>query len=219
MLHIRKIFANLMLVSIMLFGQPLGFAAPVNDDDDNGKTRLQDTLRLKNVSLPWAFPLGHPDVGGSCAAIPATLGFINPVDDTSDRVRKTKQTMMADGSQVIVWDDRISGTAVDSNENTYQFLYKNGATLHVSPGQSPTVDVRMTDLFRIKGNGFQMKVTFDWSWTYTAQQGVAITLDPFVGFPIIDLVFATADGINPAPGVTNWVQLETEGDPFNCDPL
>lgn len=220
---IRKIFANFMLASIMLFGQPLGLAAPVNDDDDDddngGNTRLQDTLRLKNVNLPWAFPLAHPDVGGTCAAIPATLGSINPVDNTSDRVRKIKQTIMADGSQVIVQNDRISGTAVDSNGNTYPFLYKNVATFHVSPGPSPTVDVRMTDFFRLRGNGFQMKVTFDWSWTYTDPDGVSITLEPFVGFAVVDLVFATADGITPAPGVTNWEQTETGGDPFNCDPL
>lgn len=220
---LRKIFANLMLASVLIFALPPGFAAPVtdnDDDDDNGgNTRLEDTLRLQNVTLPWAFPLGHPDAGGTCDAIPATLGLINPVDNKSDRVRKIEQTMRADGSQVIVQDDLITGAGMDSNGNTYQFVYKNVATLNISPGQPATVDIKMADLFRLRGRRLDMKVTFVWSWTFTAPEGVTITLEPFVGFAPMPLVFATADGVTPAPGVTNWEQLETGGDPFNCDPL
>ena len=49
--------------------------------------RLEE--ELKNVTIPWHVPppvgLAHPDNGGTCKAIPAAVGFINPVNNSSDR--------------------------------------------------------------------------------------------------------------------------------------
>jgi hypothetical protein len=163
--------------------------------------------------------VAHPAKGGTCAAIPAAVGSLNPVDKSSDHVRKVTGEVKADGSQVIVQDDLKTGTAVDSSGATYDFVYKNRAVFKVSPGLPAVVNVRMTDSFRLQGNGLHLNVAFDWRWTYTAPDGVEVTLQPFADFPVDPFVFATADGVHPALGVTNWQQLSTQGDPFNCDPL
>jgi hypothetical protein len=210
---------SLILVAITIattlsVGLPSAFAT-----DDT--PRLKDILRLENVTIPWLFPLAHPDNGGTCSAIPANVGAINPVDNHSDRVRKITKEVNPDGSQEITQDDLKTGTTVDSNGNTYDFVYKNRVALTVSSGQPANVQVHMTDSFRLKRNGRVMAATFEWRWTYPAPTGVKLTLDPFADFPVEPFVFATADGVNPdtANGVTNWQQLSTQGDPFNCDPL
>jgi hypothetical protein len=207
-----------LLVSILLLGLgPAAFTASVTHADD--LSRLKDTLHLTNVTIPWLFPLAHPNSGGTCAAIPADVGSISPVDNNSDRIRKVSQEVQADGSQVIVQDDLKTGAAKDSNGDIYHFIYKNRVVLNVPPGLPASVKVRMIDSFLLHGNGLHMNVSFDWRWTYTAPTGVEVILQPFADFPVEPFVFATADGVNPAPGVTNWQQLDTQGDPFNCDPL
>jgi len=198
----------------MLLGPgPSAFAASVTHDTDD-TSRLKDTLRLKNISISWLHPLN----GGTCT-IPAAAGSINPVDKTGDRVRKVTREVLADGSQVIVQDDLKTGTAEDSHGDTYHFVYKNRAVFNVSPELPAIVHVKMTDSFRLTGNGLHTNVSFDWSWNYPAPDGVDFTLDPFADFPVAPFVFATADAVNPAPGVTDWQQLSTQGDPANCDPL
>ncbi len=213
----RSIMGTVLAVSIMLLSlRPATFAT-----DDT--SRLEDTLRLENVTFPWLFPppvgLAHPANGGTCQAIPAAVGSLNPVANSSDRVRKVTEEVLADGSQVIVQDDLNTGTAEDSHGATYDFVYKNRAVFTVSPGLSAIINVRMIDSFRLQGNGLHLKVAFDWRWTYTAPAGVEVTLEPFADFPVLPFVFATADGVNPASNVTNWQPLSTRGDPFNCDPL
>jgi hypothetical protein len=197
---------------VVFFGLPSAFTASFVHANDNGP-RLEETLRLKNFTIPWLFPLTN-----TCAAIPAAVGEINPVDNDSDRVRKVTHELTADG-QVVEQDDRITGTAVDSNGETYHFVYTNRVILNVPSGLPATVNVHMTDTFRLRGNGLNMNVSFNWRWDYDAPAGVVLNLQPDADFPVDFFVFATADGINPAPGVTNWEQVKTRGDPFNCDPL
>ena len=211
----RPIVGTVLLMCIMLLGPgPSAFAASVTHDADD-TSRLKDTLRLKNISISWS----HPLIGGTCT-IPAAVGFINPVDKTGDRVRKVTREMLPDGSQVIVQDDLKTGTAEDSHGDTYHFVYKNRAVFNVSPGPSAPVNVEMTDNFSLTGNGLHMNVSFDWSWKYPAPEGgIDFTLEPFADFPIVPFVFATANGDDPAPDVTDWQQLSTQGDPFHCDPL
>ena len=211
---------TLSVATILFVGLPFALVAADTRGAD-GTSHLKDALRLENVTLPWLFPLAHPSNGGTCSAIPANVGAINPVDNNSDRVRKVTREVRADGSQEIVQDDLKTGTAVDSTGATYTFVYKNHLVLTVSAGQPASVQVHMTDSFRLKRNGPVMTATFEWRWTYPAPTGVTLTLDPFADFPVDPFVFATADGLNPdtAKGVTNWQQLSTQGDPFNCDPL
>ena len=193
---------TVLLGSLLLLGLgPAAFAeSGMHDTDDT--ERLKDTLRLKNVTIPWFLPppvgLAHPDKGGTCEAIPAAVGFINPVDNRTDRVRKVTREVLADGGQVMSQDDLKTGTAEDDDGKTYHFVYKNFSVAHVSSGLPATVHVRMTDNFRLTGNGLHVHASFDWSWDYQDPDGVDFTLDPFAGGPAIPFVFATADGVNPA---------------------
>jgi hypothetical protein len=212
----RPIVGTVLLMCIMLLGPgPSAFAASITHDTDD-TSHLKDTLRLKNVTISW----GHPLNGGTCT-IPVTVGSINPVDKAGDHVRKVTREVRADGSQVITQDDLKTGTAEDSNGDTYHFVYTNRAVFNVPPDLTPIVKVEMTDSFRLTGNGLHMNVSFDWSWKYPAPDGIDFTLEPFAFVPVIPFVFATADGVNPdtAHGVTEWQQLSTQGDPFHCDPL
>jgi len=222
----RPIMGTVLLVCLMLLGPgPSAFAASGTHDTD-GISRLKDTLRLENVTIPWSFPppvgLSHPDHGGTCEAIPAAVGSINPVDNSSDRVRKVTREVRADGSQVIVQDDLIIGTAKDSHGATYHFVYKNHLVLQVPPDLPAVVQVKMTDSFRLTGHGLHMHVGFDWRWKYEAPDGITFTLGGDgmnSNWPVEPFVFATADGVTAAPGVTDWQQRSRRGAPFNCDPL
>jgi hypothetical protein len=204
----------------MLLG-PGPSAVAARDDT----SRLTDTLRLENVTIPWSFPLANPANGGTCEAIPADVGSINPVDNRSDRARELTRKVLADGSQVIVQDDLIKGLASDSNGDIYHFVYKNRLVFRVSSDLPALVRVRMVDSFRLKkGEDIIMTVGFDYRWRYPAPTGITFDLGGDgmnSNFPIAPFVFATADGENPdtANGVTHWQQLSTQGDALNCDPL
>ena len=214
----RPIIGTVLLVCLMLLGLgPSAFATSVTHDADH-TPRLKDTLRLENFTTPWLFSLEN----GTCQAIPAAVGSINPVDNSSDRVRKVTREVRADGSQVIVQDDLITGTAKDSHGATYHFVYKNHLVLKVPPDVPAIVQVKMTDSFRLIGHGLHMHVSFDWRWKYAALDGIAFTLGGAgmnSNWPVDPFVFATADGVTATPGVTDWQQLSTHGDPVNCDPL
>jgi hypothetical protein len=219
----RPIMGTVLLGCIMLLGpSPSAFAVSVSHDTDD-TSRLKDTLHLENFTIPWLFlppPVGlaHPDNGGTCEAIPADVDFINPVDKRTDRVREITREVRADGSQVIVQDDLKTGDAVDSHGNIYHFVYKNRAAFNVSPGLPAFVNVDMTDSFRLTGHGLHMRVSFHWRWRYTAPDGVDVFFDPLAVGSVAPFVPATIDGVNPAPGVTDWQQLSTQGDPVHCDP-
>jgi len=201
----------------MLLGPGPSAVAASETHDADSTSRLQDTLHQTHITIPWE----HPPALDSenCPMIPATVGSITPVDNTGERVRHITREVRADGSQVIVQDDLKTGTAEDSNGETYHFIYANHVVFNVLPDLD--VQVEMTDSFRLTGNGLHMHVGFDWRWEYTVTdpEGITLTLDPLADFPVMPFVFATADGVGPADGVTNWQQLSTQGDPFDCDPL
>jgi hypothetical protein len=209
----------------MLLGPgPSAFAASGTHDSDD-ISRLNDTLRLENVTIPWSFPLANPsnDGTGTCEAIPLAAGSINPVDNRSNRARKITREVRADGSQIIVQDDLITGMAKDSHGATYHFAYKNYVVLHVPTDVPAIVQVKMTDSFRLIGHGLHMHAGFNWRWKYEATKGVTFDLGDDgmnSNFPVVPFVFATADGVTEAPGVTDWQKLSTTRvNPFFCDPL
>jgi hypothetical protein len=221
----RPIMGTVLLMCLMFLSLvPSAFAASDTHDTDD-ISRLRDTLRLENVTIPWSFPLANPLKGGTCEAIPAAVGSINPVDERSERAREITREVLADGSQVIVQDDLIKGPAMDTNGDIYHFVYKNRLVFKVSSDLPAIVRARMIDSFHLKkGDDIIMTVGFDYRWRYPAPIGITFDLGGDgmnSNFPIAPFVFATADGENPdtANGVTDWQQLSTQGDPLNCDPL
>jgi len=205
----------------MLLGVGPSAVAASGTHDTDDISRLKDTLRLENVTIPWSFPLNH----ATCKLIPAAVGSIEPDDNHSDRTREITREVLADGSQVIVQDDLIKGRARDTNDAIYHFVYKNHLVFTVSSDLPAIVRVRMIDSFRLKkGDDIIMTVGFDWRWRYPARR---IKFDlggdgMNSNFPIKPFIFATEDGDNPAPGVTDWQQLSTQGEPqdvLTCDPL
>jgi hypothetical protein len=215
----RLMIGTSLLVWSLLFGlAPAAFAASGTHDTDDTE-RLKETLRLKNVTIPWFLPppvgLAHPDNGGTCQTIPVAVGFINPVDNHSNRVRKVTREVLADGRQVIVQDDLKTGTAEDSHGATYHFIYTNRAVFNVSLGLPALVSVRMTDNFDLQGHDLDMHVSFDISWDYPAPNGVDITLEPLAFVPTVPFVIST----ETEKGATNEQLLSIQGDAFNCDPL
>ena len=217
----RLLIGTVLWMLIMLLGLgPATFAASDTHDTDD-TSRLKDTLRLENVTIPWSFPLKAE----TCEAIPAAVGSIKPVNNSSDRVREITREVLADGSQVIVQDDLIKGLASDINDDIYHFVYKNRLVFKVSSDLPAIVRARMIDSFHLKkGDDIIMTVGFDYRWRYPAPIGITFDLGGDgmnSNFPIAPFVFATADGENPdtANGVTDWQQLSTQGDPLNCDPL
>ena len=134
----RPIMGTVLFICMMLLGLgPSAFATSVTHHADHTQ-RLKDTLRLENFTIPWLFPLEN----GICQAIPAAVGSINPIDNSSDRVRKVTREVRADGSQEIVQDDFITGTAKDSHGATYHFVYKNHLVLKVPPELPAIVQVK-----------------------------------------------------------------------------
>ena len=185
----------------------------MHDTDDT--ERLKDTLRLKTFTIPWNFPLAHPDNdGGTCKAIPAAVGFINPVDNRSDRLRKVTREVMADGSQVIIQDDLKTGTAEDSHGDTYHFVYTNRAVFNVSPGLPAIVNVRMTDNFRLKGHGLHMHVSFDVAGNIQLRMASTLPSSPLL-FPCHSFCFRHGNG----KGRDELAATQHTRRSFNCDPL
>ena len=119
-----------------------------------------------------------------------------PLFGTGEGERKVEITTKdyADGSQVIVTNDLVKGTAWDST-GTYHFVYTNHSTETV-PAGGGAHQIKMVDSFVLNGNGSaKLNVGFNWRWTYTP----------------------------PAepqwPPVHNWQQISDRGDPLTCDPI
>jgi len=124
----QSIVGTVLLVCIMLLGVGPSAVAASGTHDTDDISRLKDTLRLENVTIPWSFPLNH----ATCKLIPAAVGSIEPDDNHSDRTREITREVLADGSQVIVQDDLIKGRARDTNDAIYHFVYKNHLVFTVS---------------------------------------------------------------------------------------
>ena len=53
----RSIMGTVLLVCIMLLGVGPSAVAASGTHDTDDISRLKDTLRLENVTIPWSFPL------------------------------------------------------------------------------------------------------------------------------------------------------------------
>jgi len=100
-----------------------------------------------------------------------------------------------DGSSELIVNDVVRGDAVDSNGDTYHFIYTNHSITSTPAGSGP-IQIHMTDNFVLNGRGAagHLVVGFNWSWTYTP---------PAEGWPPAD----------------NWQQNSTRGVPLLCDPI
>lgn len=117
------------------------------------------------------------------------------IQGTGQRLEVITTTEKSNDSKEIITNDFVSGTAVDTQGNTYRFVYANQNTQLVRGRKSP-IKVNVTDTFVLSGNNGanNLNVGFIWSWTFTPPE-------PFF------------------PPAHNWVQVYTLGDPLNCDPI
>lgn len=171
----RRILLHLVLVLTLLVVVPSAAAAPL-------ATTTHQSVR---ETVTWTLPAGQ------CASLPAGVS----VSGTGQRIAVTNTKVNADGSGQILINDLVTGTAVDSNGDTYHFIYHNHSTQDVPSGSGP-IQVSMTDSFVLNGGGSaaHMSVGFNWRWTYTPPAEIWPPLD-------------------------NWQQLSTRGDPLHCDPI
>jgi hypothetical protein len=120
------------------------------------------------------------------------------------------------GSKQIDVFDVVTGTAVGSGgvNGTYIWVYENHAIYNVPSGAGPVkVSVRMSDRFRLIGNGFTMDVSFNWRWKFQVPSGSAFDPGPeFTGVVFPD------DPVSPT-NVFNFETISTQGEPFACDPI
>jgi hypothetical protein len=94
------------------------------------------------------------------------------------------------GNTVIEQNNLATGTATDSNGETYGFNYHNHATLQIPPGGFP-FSVETTDHFNLVGNGKadQLQVHFVARVTFTS------------------------------PTTFTFEFFKPHGNPFSCDPI
>jgi hypothetical protein len=162
----------------------------------------------------WFVTLNH----ARCEAIPEELGDINPIDRApndplGDRVSQTTTAVEAGGSRQIDRIDLVTGVAQDSHGDRYVWAYENHRVFDVPSGKGPVhVSIIMFDRFRLIGNGFNMGVSFNWSWTFEVPSGSAF--DP--GSEFTRVVFPN-DPVKPT-NVLNFKNFGTQGSPL-CDPL
>ena len=167
---LRKAVVPLSLALTFLIGTPSIFASTLHT------TTHSRTTRAVNWSLT-------PDV---CPSLPL------PVSGSGVGVTESTMNVKADGSQHIVIEDVVRGTATDSAGSTYSFLYTNNSISDVPPSGSPT-QILMSDDFQLRGKGADAEhIAFTWSWTYTTELW---------------------------PPVDNWRQMRTLGDALHCDPI
>ncbi len=119
------------------------------------------------------------------------------IDGTGERLQVITTTVKADGSREIIDNDIVTGTARDSRDRSYQFVYMN-QTIQLVPPQGAPIRVTMTDSFDLRrnhgGSADNLNVAFVWRWTYR---------------PPAELW----------PPVQNWEKIFTLGDPLTCDPI
>jgi hypothetical protein len=146
---------------------------------------------------PVSFTMQPVANGSGCAQI------TTPVTAIGQQENDITVWTYPDGSRKVVHQAEAQGTAIDTNGKTYEFHYANKATYTVQPGGHVQVD--MSDSFQLKGQGRTNRVNanFHWLWTYDLSDPSTIPTSANVSYPPVD----------------NWVQLQTVGDPINCDPI
>lgn len=178
----RNVIVTAMLVWMLSASVSSASAAATNTHD------------MVNESVSWAIPV---DV---CPLIPTNIGL----SGTGQRHKVINTRTNADGSQTIVTNDTVKGSAVDSNGGTYHFVYSNHSTVRM-PASGFPIHTDMVDNFVLNGSGSinNFAVGFNWSWDFTGG-------DPSNNFPF---------PFDPLPpGVTNVQRHSTRGT-ILCDPL
>jgi len=108
----------------------------------------------------------------------------------------TNTKVNSDGSQQIVIDDVVKGTATDlGGGGAYTFIYTNHS-IELVPAGGGAHQVSMTDSFVLngKGNIKHLEAGFNWRWMYTPPE-------------------------KQWPPVHNVQKLSTRGYPETCDPI
>jgi hypothetical protein len=158
--------------------------------------RADQTTQKSHTRGPVNFTL---NAGSSaCTQIQATLTGSGTFDNDF------KVTTFPNGSRQVIDDKEASGKAVDPSGKSYKFIYRHHAVLSEAADGS-VVHVDMADTFSIKEKDRPSLVRADFHWLWTYVPGDASTVP-------------TATNM-PWPPSDNWVQLETAGDPLNCDPI
>ncbi|MBZ0298645.1 MAG: hypothetical protein K8J31_02845 [Anaerolineae bacterium] len=175
MLTFRKFLVPVVLGLIFLIGVSAvyGGGPPLN---------IHETVR---ETVTWTIPAGQ------CPSLPAGLS----VSGTGERhaVINTKEN--SDGSSQIIINDVVKGTAVDSNGDTYRFIYTNHSIQSVPAGGLP-IQFEMNDSFVLNGRG--------------AAGNLA------VGFVIR---WSTTDPNDPTWPPPNVEIVNLRGEAFLCDPI
>ena len=175
MLTLRKCLIPLLLALLLLVSASSAYG-------DEPPANPTETVR---ETVSWSIPAGQ------CPSLPSGLSL----SGTGDRLMVINTQVNPDGSSQTVVNDLVKGDAVDSNGDTYHFLYQNHSTTSV-PASGAPIQIDMSDSFVLNGRGAagNLTVGFVWSWTYTP---------PAEFWPPAD----------------NWQQVNTRGEPFLCDPI
>ena len=174
---VRKIVPFFLLVMILFAG-----AVPVSAKSTSGATHT-----VVNEPVSWTL---NPGPGG-CMNINAVI------NGSGQRHEEIVTKATRDGSTRAVYEDLVTGSAVDANGATYTFLYVNHSTW-VTPASGTPVAIKMNDLFVLRADNSRvnnLRVAFNWSWTYD---------------PLTSAYW---------PPVDNFVKTFTVGDPYGCDPI
>jgi pectate lyase len=160
-----------LLVSLFLIAVPASFAAP----------SASTTHQTVTETVTWSMSPAQ------CSSLSV------PISGTGQRHQEIITQVNADGTQRIIINDVVKGTATDST-GSYHFVYTNHSIQDVPASGSP-VNIQMVDSFLLNGTGSakHMNVGFNWRWTFV----------PPALFPPVD----------------NWQQISTRGDPLHCDPI
>ncbi|MBK8906159.1 MAG: hypothetical protein IPM53_33580 [Anaerolineaceae bacterium] len=216
----KKVIQLLTLVMLLL---SVGTVAAYNEGHLSRGSQVR--VRLTNATIPWEVPslIGGPDESQyQCSLIPEGLE-IAPVDNASNRTKIATVRNLPGGGRVIVVHDTVSGLAADQYGGTYTFLYKTKTTFRYD-GEG-VVQVRMVDDFWITGGDVDYNVSFIWQWMYEAPQGIEVETvydgSTAVNLEVSPGPFPTDDGFTESPNIIpgSWIQIETNGFIFGCDPI
>lgn len=182
----RKLVVHLLLALMFLVAVP----------SSSAESRDTTTSEIVRGSVEWTLPAGQ------CPDLPAGL----TVSGTGQRFQVITTIEKSDDRTEIIDNDFVTGTAVDSNGDTYNFIYSNQNRQRVPKSGSP-IRVNMTDTFILSANedasdvrsedegATVLSVGFVWRWTYNP------------------------DKEEIWPPEHNWRKEITIGDPLLCDPI
>ena len=173
-----------------IFIVPFVFAFALLSAAPSASAGSAETATHQTVREPveWILPADQ------CPSLPAGV----QVSGRGQRHAVTTTIERADGSMTLITNDFVKGTAVDSNDRSYRFVYRNHTTETRPPsGSDLPVQVEMTDTFVLHrpDGAVTVDVGFNWRWTYAPD-------DP--QWP---------------PDDVSLEKLSTRGDPLACDPI